>query len=482
MFAEGHLPEPLRGGDERRDEVKHTIHMDFGNYTLGRLFHDRRNYDNAHEGHQNATDQILGVIHDLGWRKSEFLSIDQTLGRQDQDGNAGRVERYGKKYSWIGLYLVSGLLNARGERVYWLEVDVDPTFPQISPPLPLTVPTWVRPTPVDDRNWLINGVVTVPDDLLYSDYLAGAEGPWVLVHAEIDARDERTGRGAYGLFNTVALAPGDLEALLSWWSNEDHPGRDLIDLPTAYYLFAGEIPWHPRMVSSGDDIAGTGMRPISQAEDGWVDPHDSEDPYIDHMRVDLPATQETDAATDALGELVEAPYGEARGAEMEGFNYLAFVESEAAYPATIPAYAKLEYESLAHTFGWEGHNSSENEAFGYVPSQRLSQHAGLRSVPAGFDQVDAEGRPAAMSFAAPEGFDGHLLYVREDIVKAYAGDRSVVTFGWGERQIHAAWNNQIPEQLLAVYRTYRNIWRTHRLIADGQGEAPGVAQRGRKSE
>lgn len=481
-FAEGHLPEPLQEGDERRDEVEHTIHMDFGNYTLGRLFHDRRNYDNEHEGHQNATDQILGVIHDLGWRKTEFLSIDQALGRRDQDGNSGRVERYGKKYSWIGLYLVSGLLNARGERVYWLEVDIDPTFPQISPPLPLTLPTWVPPTPVDDRDWLVNGVVTVPDDLMYSECLAGAEGPWVLVHAEIDAKDERTGRGGFGLFNTVTLAPGDLEALLAWWSKKDHPGRDLIDLPTAYYLFAVEIPWHPRMVSSGDDIAGTGMRPISQPEDGWVDPHDSEDPYIDQIRVDLQATQETETATGALGERVEVSYGEAEGVEMEEFSYLAFVESEAAYLATIPAYANLEYESLAHTFGWEGHNSSENEAFAYVPSQRLSQHAGLRSVGAGFDQVDAEGRPAAMSFTAPQGFDGHLLYVREDIVKAYAGDRAVVTFGWGERQIHAAWNNEIPERLLTVYRAYRNIWRTHRLIADGAGQAPGVPQPGEEGE
>ena len=240
------------------------------------------------------------------------------------------------------------------------------------------------------------------------------------------------------------------------------------------------------MVTSGDDIAGTGTRPIERDEDdGWVDPHDSEDPYIDHLRVDLPAAEEAEAGSEAPNnELFEVLYGEPEeGAEGEEFDYLAFIEARtAAYLATIPPYVELEVESMAHMFAWEGHNSSENQAFAYVPSQRLSQHSGLRSVAAGFDQVDADGRPAAMSFTAPEGYNGHLLYVRKDIVKAYAGDRTVVTFGWGERQIHAAWPEENPERLRRVYRAYRNIWRTHRIVAEGQREAPGATGCGQEGE
>ncbi|WP_125778404.1 NACHT domain-containing protein [Antribacter gilvus] len=472
-FAEGHLPDPLPEGDERRDEVEHTIHMDFGNYTIGRLFDDRSNYDYEHEGHRNATDQILGVIYELGWRGSSFSSVDQGIGQQNQDRNPGRIERYGKKYSWIGLYLLTGMLAARGERVYGLEVDIDPTFPQTSPSLPLTVPTWVRSTPTDDRNWLTNGIVTVPDDLMYANTLGGTEGPWVLVHAELDAKDEKTGRSVFGLFNTVALTPVDLEALMTWWSERRHPGRDLIELPTAYYLFAGEIPWHPRMVTSGDDIAGIGSRPIERDEDdGWVDPHDSEDPYIDHIRVNAPLFMGSEAGAEASGS--EHHCESEEGTDGEPPEYLALIKArKAAYPATIPLHVELEIESMAHTFAWEGHNSAENQAFAYVPSQRLSQHSCLRSVAAGFDQVDADGRAAAMSFTAPEGFNGHLLYVREDVVKAYAGNRTVVTFGWGERQIHTARRAQVPKQLLTVYGAYRNIWRTHRIVVEGQREAPG---------
>ena len=345
--------------------------MDFGNYTLGRLFEDRSNYDYEHAGHRAATDQILGVVYDLGWRTGEFSSVDQTLGRQATDRNPGRVERYGKKYSWIGLYLVAGKLNARGDRVYRLEVDIDPTFPQMPAPLPLTIPSWVRPTPADDREWLIKGIVKVPDDLMYAETLAGVEGPWILVHAELNAKDEKTGRDGYGLFNTIAIAPSDLEAIVGNWERQDHPGRDLIDLPTAYYLFAGEIPWHKRMVTSGDDIAGTGMRPIECDEnDGWEDPHDHEDPYIDHIRMDLPAPDDAeDAVADeeiSNDELFETLSGGPEDSEEgEEIDALARIRARAvAYRATIPPYVTLEFESLAHTFAWEGHNSTKNEAFG----------------------------------------------------------------------------------------------------------------------
>jgi hypothetical protein len=479
-FADGHLPEPLPKGDERHDEVEHTIHMDFGNYTLGGLFDDRDNYDYEHEGHRDATAQVLGVVYDLGWRKNEFSSVDSTLGRMDADRNPGRVERYGKKYSWIGLYLVIGMLNARGDRVYKLEVDIDPTFPQVSPPLPFSIPTWVRSTPADDRAWLIDGIVSVPDNLMYTRSLAGVEGPWVLIHAEINAKDERTGRGGFGLFNTVAVTPDDFASFMECWEHNEHPGRDLIELPKAYYLFAGEIPWHKRMVTSGEDITGTGMRPIERDEDdGWEDYHDREDPYIDHIRMDLPVPEGVDdvgiGQEPSDGELLKILYGEQEeGADNEEIDILALLRARtAAYLDNVPPYVELEFESLAHLFGWEGHNSSENQAFAYVPSQRLSQHSDLRSLPAGFNQVDIEGRPASMSFTAPEGFNGHLLYVREDLVKAFTGDRTVVTFGWGERQIHATWPEKIPDRLLEVYRAYRNIWRTHRVVAEGEAEAVG---------
>ena len=460
-FAPGALPEALRGEDERREEVDRTIHLDFGNYTLGRLFEGRNNYDYEHEGHLDATDRVLGVVFNLGWRQDRFESVDSSIARGSRDSGPGRVDRYGKKYGWIGFYLVSGMLNDRGERVYWLEVDIDPTFPLPSTPLPLDVATWARPTPKDDRRWLKNGVVTIPDDLMRCDTLDGAAGPWILVHAEVDTKDTQTGRSGYGLFNTVAIDEDCLDGLMQWWSTIEHPGRDLIDLPRAHYLFAGEIPWHPRMVTSGDDIAGAGTRISArqQPDDDWVDPHDAEDPYVDAIR--FYDNDSTEAVMD--GPLKGGSDFDPADDERTETDWLEAARERWRYEQR--PHKRLVFESLAHSYAWEGHNSSENQEFAYVPSQRLSKKLGLRAVPAGFDQTDSDGRPAAKSFSAPAGFEGHLLYIREDLLEVFAGGRAMVTFGFGERQIHMDWPGDIPDRIRNVYRDHDNLWRTHRIVS-----------------
>ncbi|MFD6455473.1 hypothetical protein ACFWF3_32295, partial [Nocardia sp. NPDC060220] len=306
-FANEVLPAALHDGDPRREEVRTTIHMDFGNYTIGRLFDDRLNYNYEHVGHVEATDHVLGVVYDMGWRMEQFSIVDSAIGSGRSYVDKGRTDRYGKKYGWIGFYLVSGMLSARGEHVPWLEVDIDPTFPEPSVLLPMKMPVWTQPTPKDDHDWMLNGIVAVPEEILYCDTLDGSEGPWVLVHAELEAKDTQTGRSVYGLFNTVAVEHDVLDALLEWWSAVGHPGRDMIELPTAYYLFAGEIPWNSRMVTSGDDIAGSGSAPckgnsgagLDQVEN---DAYEHEEIYMENVRV---YDADTGEKNESSGEILE---------------------------------------------------------------------------------------------------------------------------------------------------------------------------------
>jgi len=58
-FATGPSVNSIAKTDPRISEVEGTIHMDFGNYTVGRLFQDRRNYDMDHVGHQSAIAHVL---------------------------------------------------------------------------------------------------------------------------------------------------------------------------------------------------------------------------------------------------------------------------------------------------------------------------------------------------------------------------------------------------------------------------------------
>jgi len=249
VFAAAPIPEPLHEGDPRRDVADQTLNMDFGNYTLGRLFPDRSNYDYDHPGHRSATDRLLGVVYELGWRSDLFEDAEHSIVYAQRERDPGRLERYGKKYGWVGFHTVAGMLTDTEQPLEALEVDIDPTFPQPPPTVPIEVPTWARRTPVDDLRWLRAGVVKVPDELLTPSRLDDEHGRWILVHAEFEARDTATGRSTYGLFNTVLVETARLGPLLEAFNSAPHPGRDLIDVPGDYYIFAGEIPWHHRFAS-----------------------------------------------------------------------------------------------------------------------------------------------------------------------------------------------------------------------------------------
>jgi len=90
--------------------------MDFENYTLGRLFDDRGNYDMNHVGHQ-AGCHVLGVVWALGWRATTFDTIDNRIAEdayRHGRGDRSPVERYGKKYGRIGLFTYAGILETKG--------------------------------------------------------------------------------------------------------------------------------------------------------------------------------------------------------------------------------------------------------------------------------------------------------------------------------------------------------------------------------
>ena len=364
------------------------MHIDFRNYTLGRLFDDRSNYDDKHPGHRDATDHVCGVVNALGWTTETFGDLDRSLDDRSRDRDPGRVERYGKKYAWIGFYLVSSLLTDTGHITDWLEVDIDPTFPQPSPQAPVVLPTWARTTPAKDRDWLDKGIVRVPDDVITVAALDGDPGPWTLLHAEMTSKDPATGRNTFGLFNTVLVEPDDADEFIAMLRSVPHPGRDVIDVPSAYYTFAGEIGWHDRFAAPEPG------RPLAEQ-------------YEEVLRL-----------------------------------------SE----------STIAFESLTHQYTWESYHSSRNQVSAWVPSKLLTAATDLRSVPAGFDQVDPDGKIATRSYTAPPGFTGHMLYVRSDVLREYAQDRVIVTFGWGERQTQLG-GGTLPAPLQRIYWAHRNVWR-----------------------
>lgn len=226
-FTPGTAVEPIKDGDPGVQEIDRTLHMDFRNYTLGRLFRNRRNYDMQHRGYQDALDHVRGTIWALGWRTAGLGNVDQNIGSYRSRGDQTSTERYGKKYSWIGFYTYAGILTDNGqlpsnERLS--DIQIDPSFPQPPPPAPVNLSSWVSGPPENTRDWITQGVITVPDNFLCCSTFDTNPYSWIAVHGNLHATDKVLGRGVFGLLTALLVSNADSDRLVRALQTRTHPG------------------------------------------------------------------------------------------------------------------------------------------------------------------------------------------------------------------------------------------------------------------
>lgn len=435
-FYASALPECLRGswsfgwptsvlsiaeGDARAEEVGLTLHMDFKNYTLGRLFKGRANYDMNHQGHRAAVAYMRGVVWSLGWRSATFGVLDRAIAdaasRSGDRGHSARTERYGKKYGWIGFFTYAGLLEAQGhlprDNQRLSDVDIDPSFPE-QPPVDgeETVPAvWLSPSIENHDCWIRESPTSVPRTLLVRQRIGEHDGPWVAVHGFFKAEDRVLGREVWAFVSALLTPKQGAQGLVAALKAGERPWV-ASDLPSDHYIFAGEIPWHP------------GFAAETLAESG------PEGAYRENVRV----------GTD-----------------------------------------NVEVEVLAHQYAWESYHSEMNRAgSARVPSRCFSTWFDLRSAPQSFGQRLADGTRATITLRGVDGLDGDVLYVREDLLRQYVGERAIVWFAFGERELRP-YPPSPPQWLVDAQRQQENAWREVLIESDlKQGAKPPGKKAGKR--
>ncbi len=404
-FAVPESVSPIPSSDERADEVGQTLYMDFENYTLGRLFDDRSNYDMEHQGHQAAVAYVRGVVWSYGWRAARFEVLDREIAddafRFGTRGRRPRAERYGKKYSWIGFYTYAGLLEDKGlfPRPNWpfSDVDIDPSFPE-EPPVdgqPTVPAIWLSPSVDNHEQWIRQSATSVPPALLYRESINGHAGPWLAVHGFVSAEDRVIGREAWAFISALITPKSSTPGLVTALNDGSRPWVSR-DIPSDFYTFAGEIPWHPKFAADALPAAG----------------------------------------------------------------------SEQAYQESVGANGSVVIEVLSHNYAWESYHSEMNRTGGVrVPSRSFSAHFNLRSVPQGFDQCLPDGTRASITLRGVDGLEGDILYIREDLFRGYIGDRDVIWFIFGERGLRP-YPPTPPQWLIDIRQQELDAWRVVLTEAD----------------
>lgn len=210
----------------------------------------------SHAGHQAAVAHVRGVVWALGWRTATFDELDRRIAedayRQGR-GDRSPVERYGKKYGWIGFFTYAGILDDQALLPHsrtLSDVDIDPSFP-VNPPSDgsCSVPeAWLSPTIESHERWMVGSKTSLPVGIIRRENLKGHVGPWFAVNGHVNAGDMVLGRAAWAFFSAFAVSKEHAPNLVAALKAGDRPWLTR-DVPSHYYTFAGEIPWHTNFAS-----------------------------------------------------------------------------------------------------------------------------------------------------------------------------------------------------------------------------------------
>ena len=393
--------------DTQRAETEPALHMDFNNYTLGRLVEGRANYDFANVEYQKVRNQLLGRMSALGFANSRFEKIDRVIAESSWPSSDGaKTERYGKKYSWIAYFeIYSSRQEARevrerdiNERI--ADCDIDPSFPEDvklwRPPLPRLFPS----APKDPVAWLQWRRRPRYEHLIERTSIDGIRGPWILLDGHIEQVASGDHRRVFTSLRGLLTSRKDVLTLCREVERWPYLGNSAVpETDEEYFTFAGEIPWSDRFALS-----------------------------------------------------FRAGRGRLRQNIKKAFSRRDKRFRERGIPVEVPA----------HGYAWERYHSVMNQRSGaeFFPAPALCSALGLVNRGRGFELYDQKGRIASLCrrFEA-EGIDSRLLYIRKSQLKKYLRMTKQVSVWifWGERDFKADSDVRMRGDLVPIRQAHQHI-------------------------
>jgi len=445
------------------EKASEAIHMDFENYTIGRLAPRRNNYDFEHKEYRGILKQIKWRILNLGYSPELFKEVDRSISERDfyrrQRDGEGKVDRYGKKYSWIAYFEVSGLRLEKGLLdLYPIRIpscDIDPSFPEglkaWKPPLESLFSN--RLTSV--RSWTVEGDTPSYDHLIKMEKVDGIEGPWVLIGGYISESAPFDARKVFTFINPVLSASSDISKLRSRFNNKEYPGNHEIPGPWEdYYTFVGEVPWSRKF--GGEFFEGLSSKQnikkcFSLSRTHTIRKKSDELTESEILNFSVRASplisKDPDTGETVIGMLKEPK------------NFPEYIDLK--QNVNTPG---IEVEIPTHSLGWESYHSTENQggcadflAPALCDFLELKNRDGLQ------DLFDKKGNQATIyrTFRKDDSdyFKSNLLYIRKDLLKKYLKhtNQKLVQFVWGERDFK-------PDAIGVLREELQEVWSEHKHI------------------
>ncbi|WP_460727664.1 NACHT domain-containing protein [Lysobacter rhizosphaerae] len=435
-----------------KQAIGHAIHMDFGNYTIGRLIPNRANYDDKNPDYIRTRAKIERRMFDLGYREGRFKNIDSEIGNASWNARDDKkVDRYGKKYSWIAYFEMWGEREAVKKLPDWRlgertsDCGVDPSFPK-------RPPSWAPPLPdlfgdpsATTEAWVEGGFTPKWSQLLVVPEINGHSGEWVLVEGYVNGVDESHDRELFAFLRGIFISRKDVQKFRKKFLAIEYPGNSTIpEAATEYYLYAGEAGRRRNFARHLYQRNGRYRRQVRETFDKYV-------------RV----RPETTSTTTAHAEFISS---EGRATASLLVELLGPIPKMRHIPGV-----RIELPTIQ--FGWESYHSSQNDFSGFdFPSPSLIQRLGLASKNREIDFYDSMGKPGTLYRESGNAWKGDrhsLFYVRADLLRRYLREtRQVLVWcNWGERNWLKKMEGHDVIRLPARQRIYQAYSHIHRSFS-----------------
>ncbi|ANV88914.1 NACHT domain-containing NTPase [Picosynechococcus sp. PCC 7117] len=425
---------------ERRYGADSPFRMDFENYTLGRLVPGRSNYDFTNEEYQKVRSQILWRIEQLGWSSEKFRNSESSIEDEKRWSRAGgvvqKIERYGKKYSWIAFYEMTGLLHDLGKikrsrkRGGNWDLDIDPSFPEQSPEVHLIHADFLGDPDMEMKEWITNGVLPDVNPYLQMAEIQNEAGPWVMLDGYIAQENETLGRNIFCFIRSFLVLSSEADSFFEHLSNQNLGGRWLPEKPSVGYTFSGEIPWCETFPENNDCefsfmVKEETIKVERMEQRFFLDGKQLDLSHVDIVRLRLLGTNAWEDGKLKLSE-EELERIEIREIPVE----VEEVEQDIiTYHTLIPVC----------DFSWENSRSAANNAsHATTLVKEIASDLKLIGQPQTFDLVTNTGVKATCEVSdRSDDFNNSqsLFYMREELLRDYLekNDLALVWAVWGER-------------------------------------------------
>jgi len=423
------------------------LHMDFANYTLGQLVPDRANYNFTDTQYTEIVENVYWRLVQLGYSPAVFEEIDKAIASSHwhgrSEGNDGRVDRYGKKYSWIAFYELYGLRYDQGllkgrysdSRERPPDVDIDPSFPSEPRDTQVIIGDWLGDRRRSIAAWIEHGERPNIMPYLVLNEVGGHPGPWVLLDGSINQVDERHKRGVYALPRGLLVPKRHSQEIRRLLADQNLGKLHLPRIPGDYYTFAGEIAWCDTFPKHGrtnvEFHAGYAIKKVPRDEvrlfrEGKRLNKEETDALLRKMLL-LTPPEERDQAIRNLLETEKVTYRVVRT--------LSTIKEPVL--KTVPVLLPVRENN------WESHHSGVNPGqHAIVPAREIAEDLGLFLRPPSWDMYDRSGLLAAMSIKWGDlWLTGHnLCFLREDILRGFLRRHrlDLIWAFWGAREVRSA--------------------------------------------